>query len=74
MVWRQVMEGLLKKDWELARQAKNEIEVKQREQGRLRNKSRLPWMPQHFELKENHWQWRHSSLPVPPAPLVIPSP
>ena len=73
MVWRSVMEGLMKKDWELARKGKNEIEDKQREQKRLRNKAQLVWTPKYFELKDNQWQWRHSFGTVSQAPLLIPS-
>ena len=67
------MAGLMKKDWGLARKAKNEIEDKQREQGRLRNKSRQVWTPKYFELKDNEWQWCHSFGSVSRAPLLIPS-
>ncbi|KAI5074255.1 hypothetical protein GOP47_0010216 [Adiantum capillus-veneris] len=73
VVWREVMKGIVERDWEVARQAKHDIEEKQRSLAKERKRQGVPWIPSSFELIDGKWQWRHTGQPVTQAPLVIPS-
>ena len=75
VVWREVMGGIVKKDWECARKAKNEVEDEQRNMAKQRKQEGVHWTPKHFiEVKddEDRWQWRHVGRSVSLAPLVVP--
>ncbi|CAH8318112.1 unnamed protein product [Eruca vesicaria subsp. sativa] len=73
MVWSEVSEKILKKDWERAREAKKVVEDKQRESLKQREASGESWVPKHFSVVRNGKDWDCSPLQptVPPAPLVI---
>ncbi|MCO5560514.1 hypothetical protein L7F22_014129 [Adiantum nelumboides] len=73
VVWREVMKGIMEKDWEVARNAKHGIEEKQRSLAKERQKQGIQWTPCNFELIDGDWQWRHIGQPVTQASLVIPS-
>ncbi|MCO5586403.1 hypothetical protein L7F22_040343 [Adiantum nelumboides] len=76
LVWRLVMGSIVRKDWELARQAKIEIEERQRDLAKIRKVEGKVWLPRHFvevEVEGNdRWHWRHIGESVPRAPLVVP--
>lgn len=69
------MSGIVRKEWEAARQYKNEIEERQRDLAKQRKLEGKVWLPKHFvEVDgEDCWQWRHIGKAVPRAPLVVPS-
>lgn len=73
VVWRDVMDGIMTKDWEAARRAKQDIEEKQRFLVRERIRQGITWIPTNFELLVGgKWQWRHIGQVVREAPLAIP--
>ncbi|KAG7546168.1 Oxysterol-binding protein superfamily [Arabidopsis suecica] len=73
MVWSEVSEGILKKDWERAREAKILVEEKQREALKQREASGESWVPKHFSVVKKGKDWDCSPLQptVPRAPLII---
>ncbi|CAA7060297.1 unnamed protein product [Microthlaspi erraticum] len=73
LVWGEVSEGILKKDWERAGKAKRLVEEKQRESLKQREASGESWIPKHFSVVKDGKDWDCSPLKptVPPAPLVI---
>ncbi|CAH8275343.1 unnamed protein product [Arabidopsis lyrata] len=73
MVWSEVSERILKKDWERAREAKILVEEKQREALKQRETSGESWVPKHFSVVKNGKDWDCSppQPTVPRAPLVI---
>ncbi|VVB11514.1 unnamed protein product [Arabis nemorensis] len=73
MVWSEVSEGILKKDWETAGEAKRVIEEKQRDSLKQRGASGESWVPKHFSVVKDGKDWDCSPRQptVPPAPLVI---
>lgn len=73
MVWSEVSEKILKKDWEKAREAKKGVEDKQRESLKQREASGESWVPKHFSVVRNGKDWDCKPLQpaVPRAPLVI---
>ncbi|KAH7443804.1 hypothetical protein KP509_02G051600 [Ceratopteris richardii] len=75
VVWRSVMSGIVNWDWEAARQAKHEIEERQRDLEKKRKMDGKLWRPRHFVQVdgEDHWQWCHFGEAVSPAPLVMQS-
>ncbi|KAH7443806.1 hypothetical protein KP509_02G051700 [Ceratopteris richardii] len=75
VVWRPAMSGIVNRDWEAARQAKHEIEERQRHLEKKRKMEGKIWKPRYFVKvdADHHWQWCHFGETVPPAPLVIPS-
>ncbi|KAI5074254.1 hypothetical protein GOP47_0010215 [Adiantum capillus-veneris] len=73
LVWRTVMGGIVRKDWDVARQAKHEIEERQRDLAKRRKMEGKVWLPRHFvEVAdgEDRWHWRHIGESVPRAPLM----
>lgn len=75
MVWGPVMGGILRKEWEVGRQKKIEIEERQRDLAKQRKLEGKVWLSKHFVESggEDRWQWRHIGEAVPLAPLVVPS-
>ncbi|XP_022546766.1 oxysterol-binding protein-related protein 4B-like isoform X1 [Brassica napus] len=73
MVWSEVSEGILNKDWERAREAKKAVEDRQRESLKQREASGESWVPKHFSVVRNGKDWDCTPLQptVPRAPLVI---
>ncbi|KAA8522705.1 hypothetical protein F0562_009133 [Nyssa sinensis] len=75
VVWGEVSEGILKKNWEKAREAKIAVEKKERELVRERQAKGETWVPKHFTIsysKENGWDCSPNQKLVPPAPVVVP--
>ncbi|XP_024005212.1 oxysterol-binding protein-related protein 4B isoform X1 [Eutrema salsugineum] len=70
MVWSEVSEGILKKDWERAREAKKAVEEKQRESLKEREASGESWIPKYFSVVKD-WDCIPRQHVVPRAPLVI---
>lgn len=73
MVWSEVSEGILNKDWERAREAKKAAEDKQRKSLKQREVSGESWVPKHFSVVKNGKDWDCTPLQptVPRAPIVI---
>ncbi|PIA43832.1 hypothetical protein AQUCO_01800107v1 [Aquilegia coerulea] len=75
VVWGEVSEAILRKDWEKARGAKNAVEEKERKLRREREGKGETWIPNHFTLfytKEEGWDCTPKQTLVPPAPIVAP--
>ncbi|PON48939.1 Oxysterol-binding protein [Parasponia andersonii] len=75
IVWSEVSQGILSKDWGKAREAKKAVEEKQRELLRDRKSKSEIWVPKHFNVsysKENGWECSPIEMVVPPAPIVVP--
>ncbi|KAK9097737.1 hypothetical protein Syun_024782 [Stephania yunnanensis] len=73
VVWGEVSQSILKKEWEKASKAKKAIEEKQRKDGRERKSRGETWVPKHFNLthtKEEGWDCTPKAKCVPPAPIV----
>ncbi|CAO2211529.1 unnamed protein product [Urochloa humidicola] len=76
VVWGEVSDALLKKDWERARQAKRRVEDEARKLAKERNEKGEVWTPKHFSLSQNkngEWECWPLEESVPPAPIVVPS-
>ncbi|CAL5001092.1 unnamed protein product [Urochloa decumbens] len=75
VVWGEVSDALLKKDWERARQAKRRVEDEARKLAKERNEKGEVWTPKHFSLSQNkngEWECWPLEESVPPAPIVVP--
>lgn len=76
VVWSEVSEAILKKDWEKARQAKRRVEDRARKLDKERNERGEVWMPKHFSLsqdKHGNWECWPLEKSVAPAPIIVPS-
>ncbi|KAL6661118.1 hypothetical protein ACP70R_000502 [Stipagrostis hirtigluma subsp. patula] len=76
VVWGEVSDALLKKDWERARQAKRRVEDTARKLEKERNERGEVWMPKHFSLSQNKdgdWECWPLESSVPPAPITADS-
>ncbi|MED6132824.1 hypothetical protein PIB30_022467 [Stylosanthes scabra] len=72
VVWGEVSEAILNKDWEKATAAKKLVEERQRELARERIKKGETWLPKHFAVsytKERGWNCLPIQKSVPPAPI-----
>ncbi|XP_018454333.1 oxysterol-binding protein-related protein 4C isoform X2 [Raphanus sativus] len=74
MVWSEVSEGIMNKEWEKAREGKRDVEEKQRESRRQREASGQSWIPKHFSVVRAGKDWDCVPLQprVPQAPIVVP--
>lgn len=75
VVWGEVSQGIMNKDWEKAKAAKTAIEEKEREGLRERKSRGETWVPKHFKLfsgKEGGWDCLPIQDLVPPAPIALP--
>ncbi|KAL0646796.1 hypothetical protein Bca4012_045087 [Brassica carinata] len=74
MVWSEVSEGIMKQEWEKAREGKRDVEEKQRESRRQREASGQSWIPKHFSVVRAGKDWDCVPLQprVPQAPIVVP--
>ncbi|XP_041019159.1 oxysterol-binding protein-related protein 4B-like isoform X1 [Juglans microcarpa x Juglans regia] len=75
VVWSEVSQCILSKDWEKAREAKRTVEEKQRQLLRERGSIGESWVPKHFTVshsKENGWDCSPIQKRVPPGPIVVP--
>ncbi|KAJ3704605.1 hypothetical protein LUZ61_008310 [Rhynchospora tenuis] len=77
MVWGEVSQAIINKDWEKAREAKRKIEERERMLARERKEKGQVWMPKHFtvsQTKEGHWECSPLDASVPQAPIFVPLP
>ncbi|XP_062077407.1 oxysterol-binding protein-related protein 4C-like isoform X2 [Humulus lupulus] len=75
VVWSEVSQGIMSKDWVKAREAKKAIEENQRVLLRERKSKSETWVPKHFIVsysKENGWDCSPLRKTIPPAPIVVP--
>ncbi|GAV59005.1 LOW QUALITY PROTEIN: Oxysterol_BP domain-containing protein, partial [Cephalotus follicularis] len=75
VVWSEVNQGILSKDWEKAIEAKKAVEKMQRQLLRERKSRGETWHPKYFSLsysKEDGWDCSPVQKWVPPAPIVVP--
>ncbi|KAL5549461.1 hypothetical protein UlMin_004692 [Ulmus minor] len=75
VVWSEVSEGILSKDWAKAREAKKAVEEKQRELLRERESKGKTWDPKHFIVscnQEDRWDCSPIEKKVPSAPIIVP--
>ncbi|XP_027901915.1 oxysterol-binding protein-related protein 4C-like isoform X1 [Vigna unguiculata] len=71
-VWGELSEAIVKKDWEKAREAKLEIEERQRKLLRERDSKGETWVSKHFVVSNNKEGWECSPIhkTVPAAPIT----
>jgi hypothetical protein len=75
LVWSEVSQAILNKNWEKAKEAKNAVEEKQRKLLRERESREETWVPKHFTVShsnEGGWDCSPIQNRVPPAPIVVP--
>ncbi|XP_047331492.1 oxysterol-binding protein-related protein 4B-like [Impatiens glandulifera] len=75
VVWSKVSKGILNRNWEMAGEAKYEIEEKQREIAKERELKGEVWIPKYFNFsytKEDGWTCSPKQESVPPAPIIVP--
>ncbi|KAK7388134.1 hypothetical protein VNO78_22940 [Psophocarpus tetragonolobus] len=73
VVWSELSEAILKKEWEKAKEAKRSVEERQRELKRERESNGKIWIPKHFKVsysKEEGWDCSPIQRSVPNAPIV----
>ncbi|KAL1321123.1 oxysterol-binding protein-related protein 4C [Arachis ipaensis] len=73
IVWGQVNQAIMNKEWEKAVKAKKFVEERQREILRERASKGETWVPKHFSLshtKEGDWDCFPVQKLVPPSPIV----
>ncbi|KAK7265227.1 hypothetical protein RJT34_32843 [Clitoria ternatea] len=73
VVWGELNQAILNKDWEKAREAKRMVEERQRELLRERESKGETWIPKHFKVsysKEQGWDCSPIQKKVPKAPIV----
>lgn len=71
-VWGELSEAILRKDWEKAREAKQEIEERQRKLLKERESKGETWVSKHFVVSNNKEGWECSPIQntVPAAPIT----
>ncbi|KAK7329753.1 hypothetical protein VNO77_23930 [Canavalia gladiata] len=73
LVWGELSQAILCKDWEKAREAKKMVEERQRELLRERESRGETWVPKHFRVsysKDEGWDCSPIQKWVPNAPIV----
>ncbi|VAI74189.1 unnamed protein product [Triticum turgidum subsp. durum] len=76
VVWSEVSEAILAKDWEKASEAKRKVEGTARSLEKERSEKGEVWMPKHFSLsqdKDGNWDCCPLEKSVRPAPIIVPS-
>ncbi|KAG9449251.1 hypothetical protein H6P81_009216 [Aristolochia fimbriata] len=74
VLWREVGQRILKREWEKAREAKRSVEEKQRQAERERKARGESWVPKYFAVshsEETGWDCIPLEPRVPPAPIVV---
>lgn len=74
MVWAEVSEAVLGRDWDRARDAKRKVEDGERRRRAERDASGEIWAPRFFRVTQNKdggWECRPITSEVPPAPIVV---
>lgn len=73
LVWSELSQAIVNKDWEKATEAKKTVEERQRELQRERESKGKTWIPKHFRVsysKEEGWDCSPIQKSVPNAPIV----
>ncbi|KAI4335373.1 hypothetical protein L6164_014022 [Bauhinia variegata] len=73
LVWSELSEAIMKKDWDKGREAKKFIEERQRELLREQQSMGETWIPKHFvasHSKEGGWECSPIQRWVPAAPII----
>ena len=73
VVWGELSEAIMNKEWEKSREAKRVVEERQRKLARERESRGENWIPKHFVLfhsKEGGWESSPIDKWVPSAPIV----
>ncbi|XP_057421928.1 oxysterol-binding protein-related protein 4B-like isoform X2 [Lotus japonicus] len=72
LVWSELSQAILSKDWEKAREAKNTVEDRQRKLMRERESKGETWVPKHFIVSKSQEGWDCSPIQkwVPTAPIA----
>ncbi|KAL6900767.1 hypothetical protein ACP4OV_005443 [Aristida adscensionis] len=76
VVWGEVSDAILSKDWERARQAKRRVEDEARRLAKEREERGEVWTPKHFSLsqtKNGDWECWPLEESVPRAPITVDS-
>ncbi|XP_077238519.1 oxysterol-binding protein-related protein 4C-like isoform X2 [Tasmannia lanceolata] len=74
LVWSEVSQSILNKEWEKAREAKTNIEEKERKLEKERKSQGESWVPKHFTVsytKDVGWECLPKHQSIPPAPIVV---
>ncbi|KAF4392793.1 hypothetical protein F8388_010816 [Cannabis sativa] len=75
VVWREVSQCIMEKNWAKAGEAKKDIEENQRMLMKERKSKSETWVPKYFSVsysKENGWDCSPLQKTIPPAPIVVP--
>ncbi|KAK7388135.1 hypothetical protein VNO78_22941 [Psophocarpus tetragonolobus] len=74
LIWSELSQAIMSKDWEKAKEAKRDVEEKQRKMLRDRGMKGESWIPKNFRVfySEDTWQWECSPTHkwVPAAPII----
>ncbi|KAJ1433450.1 Oxysterol-binding protein [Sesbania bispinosa] len=72
LVWSELSQAILSKDWDKAMEAKRTVEERERELLRERESKGETWVPKHFIVSHNKEGWDCSPIQkwVPDAPIV----
>ncbi|RDX65815.1 Oxysterol-binding protein-related protein 4B, partial [Mucuna pruriens] len=74
LVWSELSEAIMSKDWEKAREAKQGVEEIERKMLRERGMKGEAWIPKNFRVSygKDTWEWDCSPIHkrVPPAPII----
>ncbi|XXG58004.1 hypothetical protein AAC387_Pa04g0428 [Persea americana] len=74
LVWSEVSQGILTKNWEKAKAAKKDIEERERKLARERKSIGDSWVPKYFNVsctKDGGWECTPKQEMIPPAPIVV---
>lgn len=74
LVWSELSQAIMNKDWERAREAKQDVEERQRKVLRDRAMKGETWFPKNFRVSysKDTWEWDCSPTHkwVPEAPII----
>lgn len=73
-VWGELSQSILSRNWQKAREVKNEIEEKERMLTKERKSKGESWSPRYFtssKTKEDRWECWPKQQSVPPGPLIV---
>ena len=72
-VWGKLSQAILDNEWEKAREAKQDVEERQRKMLREKASNGETWIPKNFRVSysKDTWEWDCTPLHkwVPPAPI-----
>lgn len=76
LVWSELSQAIMNKEWEKAKEAKQDVEERQRKMSMERDTKGESWVPKSFRVscssKEGKWEWNCSPIHkwVPAAPII----